>query len=80
MTTAEARLEPDMGGHISCDVCSCAGSWLLRDSSKQLALCNKCAASVVFSNTETAASLLGHLPSREREAIVMRLWMSRQAS
>jgi hypothetical protein len=35
---------------------------------------------VVFSNTDTAATLLGHLPGREREQIVMELWMWRNAS
>jgi hypothetical protein len=30
---------------------------------------------VVFSNADTAATLLGHLPDREREEIVMELWM-----
>ena len=80
MTSADAKLERHFGPHIYCDLCSGAGGWILRGPTKQLALCNQCAACVVFSNTDTTAALLGHLPGKDREEIVMKLWMCRRTN
>jgi hypothetical protein len=74
------RLDPYGGNEpLICRFCATKAHWLLHSIERFLALCDPCAASLLFSSTEMSA-LIAHLPSEEKDGVVYRLMQARRAS
>lgn len=60
-----------------CAVCGGMAHWRLEREAKRVPLCDNCAAAVVFSDIETTGGLLRDKSARERDSILLTLWLRR---
>jgi hypothetical protein len=63
-----------------CSICSLGAGWLLHDCERYVALCDACAAQILFSDPKKTSSLIEHLPSGTRNTLLFKLWQARSAS
>lgn len=77
MDATGARLNVLSSLDQGCAVCGCMAHWTLERNLKGVPLCDNCAAAVVFSDIETTSDLLRDKSARERDSILLTLWMRR---